>query len=203
MAAKLDALTADGVDHGIELDSAGTGGWHRGEPADDRARAEAARRGIELTSRARQVHAGDFAYFDLLVAMDRSNRADLLDLAPDAEARAKVRLLLEFLPAHTHARYAELPGRPSDQRSSRPGRLSGHADDQRSGDPAVGLTLDVPDPYYGGPTGFADVFDLIDAACDGLLATVLADEPQWTDEPDQPLPSATPPTSVEGQVPRP
>jgi protein-tyrosine phosphatase len=138
MQAKLDALSDAGVDHDIELDSAGTGGWHRGEPADERARAEAGRRGIDLASRARQVHAGDFAFFDLLVAMDRDNHRDLVDLAPDAEGRAKVRLLLEFLPG------------------------------------ADGGRLDVPDPYYGGPTGFADVFDLIDAACEGLLAHVLA-----------------------------
>jgi protein-tyrosine phosphatase len=148
MAAKLEVLAERGIDHDVELDSAGTGGWHRGEQADDRARAEASRRSIDLISRARQVHAADFAYFDLLVAMDRSNRADLLDLAPDAEARAKVRLLLEFEPA----------------------LVSTDLDDP---------SLDVPDPYYGGPTGFADVFDLIDAACDGLLAHVLA-----TDAPD-------------------
>jgi protein-tyrosine phosphatase len=154
--AKLDAL----ADHGIELDSAGTGGWHRGEPADERARAEARSRGIELTSRARQVHAGDFAYFDLLVAMDRANHADLLDLAPDAAGRAKVRLLLEF------------------SSSAAP-----DLDDPR---------LDVPDPYYGGPSGFADVFDLIDGACDGLLAHVLA-------QGVEPVPSTTPETSVGGQ----
>ena len=173
MQAKVDALTApqdapDGSAHDIELDSAGTGGWHRGERADERARAEAHSRGIELTSRARQVHAGDFAYFDLLVAMDRSNHADLLDLAPDAGGRAKVRLLLEFADAGA--------GRPLD------------LDDPN---------LDVPDPYYGGPSGFADVFDLIDGACDGLLAHVLATRP--SPPPAEPVPSATPERSAEGQ----
>jgi protein-tyrosine phosphatase len=117
----------------IEVDSAGTSGWHEGDPADERSAAEARRRGLELTSRARQVHAGDFTYFDLLVAMDRANRDHLLDLAPTPEARAKVRLLREF----------DATGSAAD--------------------------LDVPDPYYGGPTGFADVYDIIDAACAGLL----------------------------------
>ena len=100
------------------------------------------RRGIELTSRARQVHAGDFAYFDLLIAMDRANHADLLDLAPDAAAAPRSGCC-SFAPGFEHA-----PAGP-DARPRRPG------------------------PYYGGETGFADVFDLIDAACDGLLAHVL------------------------------
>jgi protein-tyrosine phosphatase len=119
-----------GLQHRIEVDSAGTGGWHRGEPPDDRARAEAARRGLTMTSTARQVHAGDFELFDLVVAMDASNADDLRDLASPSH-RAKVRLLREFDPTAEE--------------------------------------LDVPDPYYGGPDGFADVFDLIDAACLGLL----------------------------------
>lgn len=150
MQAKVDALGNDDG-HGIELDSAGTGGWHRGEPADERSRAEARSRGIELTSRARQVHAGDFAYFDLLVAMDRANHADLLDIAPDAAARGKVRLLLEF---------TDLTIQGGPVGAGAPPDLTDRA-------------LDVPDPYYGGPSGFADVFDLIDGACDGLLAHVL------------------------------
>jgi len=133
MQARIDAA---GLTDRIEVDSAGTGGWHRGSPPDDRSVAEARRRGVELTSRARQVHAGDFAYFDLLVAMDRSNQADLLDLAPTPADRAKVRLLREF--------DAAAPAGPGD--------------------------LDVPDPYSGGARGFADVYDLIDAACAGLLA---------------------------------
>ena len=37
------------------------------------------------------------------------------------------------------------------------------------------VALDVPDPYYGGETGFADVFDIIDAACTGLLAEIQAE----------------------------
>ena len=96
MQAKIDAA---GLIDQIEVDSAGTGGWHRGAAPDERSTAEARCHGIDLTSRARQVHAGDFAYFDLLVAMDRANRNDLLDLAPTVADRAKVRLLREFEPA--------------------------------------------------------------------------------------------------------
>jgi protein-tyrosine phosphatase len=84
-----------GLEGSIEIDSAGTGGWHVGAPPDARAAAAANRRGITLDGCARQVTATDFDDFDLLVAMDRSNLRDLLDAAPTPVARAKVRLLLD------------------------------------------------------------------------------------------------------------
>jgi protein-tyrosine phosphatase len=85
-------IADEGLD--IEVDSAGTGGWHAGEPPDERATLAARRRGVTLEGAARQVKASDFRRFDLLVAMDRGNLRDLLALAPDEEARAKVRLLV-------------------------------------------------------------------------------------------------------------
>jgi protein-tyrosine phosphatase len=87
-----------GLTGAIEIDSAGTGAWHVGEPADDRARAAAARRGFELTSLARQVTRADFARFDYLVAMDEENLRALERMAPDRAARGKVRLLRSFDP---------------------------------------------------------------------------------------------------------
>jgi protein-tyrosine phosphatase len=78
----------------IEVESAGTGGWHAGEPPDERAATAAARRGVTLEGAARQVRPADFDRFDLLVAMDRGNLRELLALAPDDEAREKVRLLV-------------------------------------------------------------------------------------------------------------
>jgi protein-tyrosine phosphatase len=78
----------------IEVDSAGTGGWHAGEPPDERATVAAQRRGVTLAGAARQVKESDFRRFDLLVAMDRGNLRDLLALAPDEESREKVRLLV-------------------------------------------------------------------------------------------------------------
>ena len=86
----------------IEIDSAGTGAWHVGEPADDRSRAAAQRRGVELTSLARQVTRADFGRFDYLVAMDSDNLRALERLAPDKAARGKVRLLRSFDPAAPH-----------------------------------------------------------------------------------------------------
>jgi protein-tyrosine phosphatase len=93
----------------VELDSAGTGDWHVGSAPDARASAAAGRRGLVLEGAARTVTAEDFGRFDLVLAMDRSNHAELLRLAPDAAARAKVRLLREFDPESVAAGQLEVP----------------------------------------------------------------------------------------------
>ena len=92
-------LREEGLEDSIEVDSAGTGGWHVGAPPDERATEAAGRRSIELSGAARKFGPDDFDQFDLILAMDEENRRDLLDLAPDDEARAKVRMLREFDPA--------------------------------------------------------------------------------------------------------
>ena len=84
-----------GLQGEIEVASAGTGSWHVGSPPDARSAEAARRRGIALEGAAQQVTVADFADYDLLVAMDRSNLADLLDLAPDDAARGRLRLLLD------------------------------------------------------------------------------------------------------------
>jgi protein-tyrosine phosphatase len=106
----MRALVRDaGLQEEIELDSAGTGGWHVGSSPDERASAAAQARGLTLAGQARQVRASDFEDFDLLVAMDRSNARDLQRLAPDLEARAKVRLLREFDPAAGDGHALDVP----------------------------------------------------------------------------------------------
>src|SRR5919198_6401857 len=102
-------LREEGLDGQIELDSAGTGGWHAGDPPDPRAVAAAHGRGIALDGTARQVTAEDFERFDLLLAMDRENERELLVRAPDAAARAKVHLLREFDPAAVAAGDLDVP----------------------------------------------------------------------------------------------
>lgn len=82
----------------VEIESAGTGGWHAGEPPDRRATQAARRRGITLEGAARQIRPADFHDFDLLIALDRANLRELLAVAPDEEAAEKVRLLREFDP---------------------------------------------------------------------------------------------------------
>ena len=89
-------LREAGLEDRIEIDSAGTGGWHVGAAPDARSAAAARARGITLEGAARSVTAADFDDWDLLVAMDRENERDLLHRAPDDEAKAKVRLLRSF-----------------------------------------------------------------------------------------------------------
>lgn len=120
----------------LVLDSAGTGGWHAGEPPDPRMSAAAARRGLDLSRlRARQVDQQDFHSFTHILAMDRSNLRRLRQDAPE-DSLAEIRLFLDYAPG-----------------------LS---------------TTEVPDPYYGGASGFDAVLDLIEAAGKGLVAHLKA-----------------------------
>jgi protein-tyrosine phosphatase len=64
------------------IDSAGTGSWHSGQRPDERARAAAALRSLELDGRARSVTDADFVTFDLLLAVDDDNLLRLKELAP-------------------------------------------------------------------------------------------------------------------------
>ncbi len=93
-----DLLVAEGVEHEVEVDSAGTHGFHAGEAPDARAQAHARRRGIELgDQRARQVRREDFRYFDFIVAMDRDHYRELERMAPP-DAAGRVELFLRYAP---------------------------------------------------------------------------------------------------------
>jgi protein-tyrosine phosphatase len=88
----------DAPDLVLEIDSAGTAGYHVGELPDQRTRQAAARRGYDMSAlRARVVEADDFEHFDLILAMDRENLRALERRAP-AHARERIRLFLEFAP---------------------------------------------------------------------------------------------------------
>ncbi|MNQ95214.1 Low molecular weight protein-tyrosine-phosphatase YfkJ [compost metagenome] len=79
---------------GVEVDSAGTGDWHVGKPPDSRTRQAAQLRGYDLSAlRGRQVCAGDFRRFDLILAMDNSNLEQLRRMSPDG-AMAELDLFL-------------------------------------------------------------------------------------------------------------
>jgi protein-tyrosine phosphatase len=86
-----------GVAGRFSVDSAGTGGWHVGDQADRRMRQAARARGIAVTSRARQVAAGDFDRFDHIFAMDAENLRTLRALAPPPQ-RHKLRLFRDLDP---------------------------------------------------------------------------------------------------------
>ncbi len=98
-----------GLEDRIEIDSAGTGGWHVGAPPDARATEAARRRGLTLDGAARRVTPDDFAEFDLILAMDRDNVEALKAVAPDDPGRAKVRLLREYDPASRGAPDLDVP----------------------------------------------------------------------------------------------
>jgi len=79
----------------IEVDSAGTGGWHAGDPPDRRAQAAARRHGTDISGlRARQVRPDDFRRFDFVFALDRQNLRDLQAIVP-ADASAELGLLMD------------------------------------------------------------------------------------------------------------
>jgi protein-tyrosine phosphatase len=92
-------LSEAGLAAVVEVDSAGTAGYHSGEPPDARARASGRRFGVEVGGRARQFKSSDFERFDYVLAMDRTNYEDLGDLAPDLLGRKKLHLLRSFDPA--------------------------------------------------------------------------------------------------------
>lgn len=82
---------------GWTIDSAGTGGWHSGDPPDRRAIAVAAAAGVDIAGlRARQVREADFHRFDLILAMDHDNLAALHRIAP-ARPGAEIRLALDLV----------------------------------------------------------------------------------------------------------
>lgn len=85
----------------LTIDSAGTGGWHEGDPPDTRMIKAAAGRGYDLTyMKARKVDLSDFYEFDYLLAMDLSNHSDLLEMAPPNRT-ADIRLFLDFANSDT------------------------------------------------------------------------------------------------------
>jgi len=120
-----------GLSDRIEIDSAGTMGYHEGELPDSRMRQHGSRRGYKLDSRSRPVRMDDFYEFDYIIGMDDQNVADLKRKAPDVESLDKIHRMTNF---------------------------------------AVHMMHDhVPDPYYGGASGFELVLDILEDSCKGLL----------------------------------
>jgi len=123
-----------GIEPLIEIDSAGTHGYHIGEPPDKRARQTALARGVDIGDlRARRAEPEDFDYYDLVLAMDQDNYHSLSRICPRGLER-KLVLLMDFAPSLRRR--------------------------------------EVPDPYYGGPQGFDQVFDMVEAAAQGLLEDI-------------------------------
>ncbi|MET9597795.1 low molecular weight protein-tyrosine-phosphatase [Streptomyces sp. NPDC006459] len=96
-------VAAAGLATLVEVDSAGTGGWHEGDGADPRTIAVLDAAGYEQDHRARQFRSSWFARLDLVIALDAEHQRDLRALAPTAQDAAKVRLLRSYDPAASAA----------------------------------------------------------------------------------------------------
>ncbi|MCO5573625.1 hypothetical protein L7F22_027397 [Adiantum nelumboides] len=115
----------------------------KGGPADARMKAAASKRGVKLTSISRPIRPSDFEEFDIILAMDRKNKEDILKahrhwsttqtLPPGSEK--KVKLMCEYCKKFD--------------------------------------VTEVPDPYYGGAAGFEKVLDLLEDACESLLDSLV------------------------------
>jgi protein-tyrosine phosphatase len=87
-----------GLSHKYLADSAGTSAWHVGEKPDSRMRRVAASHGFNYSGSARQFSPEDFDRFDLVIAMDSSNRENLLSLARRSEHNDKIYQMRAFDP---------------------------------------------------------------------------------------------------------
>lgn len=130
-----DRIERAGLADQVTVASSGTGHWHVGDPMDERAAATLTAAGYDATRHRAQTFTADwYGEHDLLLAMDRSNRADITDLAPTVEAQGQVRMFREFDPEAS-------------------------ADDD-----------EVPDPWYGGPEGFAEVLTMVERTAEEIVA---------------------------------
>lgn len=127
----LSAGVADaGLADVVEVESCGTGGWHVGDPMDSRAAATLTEAGYDATRhRARQFDPSWLEEHDLVLAMDRSNLADVTGSSSGAD---RVRLFRDFDPVDTGG--------------------------------------EVPDPYYGGHSGFEEVLTMVERTAAAIVA---------------------------------
>ena len=127
-------IEEDDLQNFIEVDSAGTSGWHEGDLPDERMRAHGKKRDYDFNSRARRFRKDDLDKFDYIIVMDSSNYTHVKSLASNKEQLNKIHMMTDF----------------SQQ----------YSDDH------------VPDPYYGGASGFELVLDLLEDATEGLLQAI-------------------------------
>jgi protein-tyrosine phosphatase len=89
-------LADEGLATAIQIDSAGTHGYHAGSPPDERAQAATRRRGVDISDlRARGVAVSDFDAFDLILAMDSEN-VKVLRARAEERHHAKIHLFMEY-----------------------------------------------------------------------------------------------------------
>ena len=93
----------------IEVDSAGTSGWHEGDLPDERMRVHGDARGYDFSSKARKFRKTDFDQFDYIIVMDDDNYNNVKSLASSSEQVKKIRMMTEFLVQNAHHKYIPDP----------------------------------------------------------------------------------------------
>ena len=91
-------VVQEGLTDKIKIASAGTGSWHVGAPPDQRMSITAKRNGIQLNNKAKQFQSEDFEIFDLVLAMDRSNFNDLINIRRSSSEGDQLKLFRSFDP---------------------------------------------------------------------------------------------------------
>lgn len=100
-------VEAKGLKDKFEIDSAGTGSWHVGEPADKRMQGHAKKRGYNLDSISRKINPRvDFDHFDMIIGMDNYNIRDLKSIARNSDDLAKIHKMTDFAKDWN---YSEIP----------------------------------------------------------------------------------------------
>ncbi|MFD2257356.1 low molecular weight protein-tyrosine-phosphatase [Luteolibacter algae] len=94
-------VDAAGIEDRIEIDSAGTIGYHMGNPPDSRMATHLECRGYQVAGRARKLVKEDLATFDLVLVMDEENLADAKALDPSGELHSKIRPFVGYLKIHS------------------------------------------------------------------------------------------------------
>lgn len=150
-----------GAADSFAIDSCGTGGgssnwyraggfsYHEGDPADPRMTRVAAARGVRLTSRSRPLVPADLEEYDVILGMDAANLAAIRRAAGHWVAEGRV------------------AAAAAEGWEAKVGLMTSYLRD-----PKYASYGEVPDPYYGGEKGFELVLDLLDDACEGLLAAL-------------------------------
>jgi protein-tyrosine phosphatase len=99
-----------GLEDQIEIDSAGTGDWHVGQPAHRGTRAVLRENGIEYSGCGRQITQDDLQLFDYVITMDDENLANVRALANEAQStRARITPLLDYAPDTVKNNTREVP----------------------------------------------------------------------------------------------
>lgn len=169
---------AEGVFRGLaeshpaigDIDSAGTGAYHSLEPPDSRTMSTLRRHGItSYNHAARKVTKDDFLQFDYLLAMDKYNLRDLLDVRESVIASLRKKADPKSAAKNTRAADEAAIGAHGADAQVAEVRLFGDFGKGGKLHERVGGGEVVQDPYYGGSNGFEEVYQQVVRFSQGFL----------------------------------